>query len=349
MPRTPKDVELLFEYLFPVTENGVTVRKIINFDKLKKDNSDLYDALTEMLGTMPEKTWNENKRFIQISVINTMPVIEKIVSNTYNNLYTIEKNVEDWAVIQARIAAYDSLNGNSMDKDYFITCTGNGCDDADVDKTRTLKPDLSDDTTISHDDTGLNANDISNGFFVCTENITTESGYVKGYKCSDGTVPYVIYNDCEHLIKRGTEDEITVTGATPIDVPANDGSENTCLLGNAARKLLNSNAFSSNFFGFPVFFSNGGKVNITAEFDGLYNNTNLTGTNGVYKITLNIPKTGGIINNPPYTATVFTIFPWYLGGIESSGDTKNDYYINTYNGESSGFGVMNFPIFAHIF
>ena len=112
---------------------------------------------------------------------------------------------------------------------------------------------------------------------------------------------------------------------------------------------MTSNAFTTNFFGFPVFFSNGEKIGITAEITNLYNNSDMSDINGYYKIILNVPKDGDGVNNPPYTAAVFTIFPWYIGGIEAKGNTKNDYYVNAYGNEYSGFGIMYFPIFAHIF
>ena len=348
-------------FLFPVTDNGVVFRNVIHFDQIKQNDSTLYEELKKILGNNPASTFAEDKKYIKVRVFNTMPYVQKILANTISQMETIKHNVEDWAVIQARIAAYDSVNGNSMDKDYFITCTGSGCDDGQntVDKTRTLLSSLSDDAKICNSHISscgsdqVDETEISNGFFVCHNPQTGSSSvFFKGYYCSS-EYPSVISEDkCIDDIKiqgiQGENSEITVKGAVRLDVPTNDG---VCLLGEAARRLLSSTEFTENYFNIPLYFTNTEEVEIDNNIPDLLNSSS---GNGNYVIQLNIPITGKI-NNPPYNAGLFTIMPWFLGGYEKMGIPYADTYesqISSGTGGTegfSGYGIIYMPLFAHIF
>ena len=357
------DVQKVMAFMFPITDNGVDIRKIIHFNDIKNNNEDLYNLLVKLFGPHPDRIFAENKKFIKIKVFNTMPYVESIVQNTVEQMTTIKKNIEDWAVIQARIAAYDSLNGNSMDKDYFITCTGDGCNaDTDtVDQTRTLKPNLSSSAKICNseeDETACGSSnvdeaDLSNGFFVCT-NYVQSTSHFKGYYCQENQENPAVINQsiCVDNIYFYNNDDypVTVNGAARLDVPTNSSS---CLLGEAARKLLSSTNFTENPFRIPVYFTNGEKTIINNNSNSLLNDST-DNDNGTYTITLNIPLTNGT-NNPPYTADIFTIFPWFIGGYEKFGYPYCDVYSNSISNstnsseEVAGFGIVSMPVFAHVF
>jgi len=363
----PGDVQRVMAFMFPVTDNGVTIRKIIHFNDIQNNDQTLYNLLVKLFGTNPEKVFAENKKYIKIKIFNTMPYVKALVQNSVQQMTTIKKNIEDWAVIQARIAAYDSLNGNSMDKDYFITCTGDGCDSdagSSIDQTRTLKPNLpsnahicnrNEDSTCGDSSTNVNELDLNNGFFVCTKIADNAPKHFKGYYCQNDQEPPSVINqsNCVDDISfyNNGETTITVDGAARLDTPTNDSQ---CLLGEAARKLLSSTNFTSNPFGIPVYFSNGESITINNNSDDILN-----GTGGTYMITLNVPITSGT-NNPPYTGEIFTIFPWFIGGYELYGYPYCDTYSNsmedpttgsltTNASKTAGFGVVAMPIFAHVF
>ena len=355
------DVQKLMAFMFPITDDGVNVRKVIHFSSIKNNNKDLYNLFVKLLGSNPDRIFAENKKFIKIKIFNTMPYIESIVKNTVEQMTTIKKNVEDWATIQARIAAYDSINGNSMDKDYFVTCTSDGCntDTGSVDQTRTLKPNLSSSAKICNsqeDKTACGSSDVdeadlSNGLFVCT-NYVKSANHFEGYYCQENQESPKVINQsiCSDNISfyNNGNYPVTVKGAARLNVPTND---NSCLLGEAARKLLSSTNFTENPFKIPVYFTNGEEADIDNNSNSLLNDS-FDSSNGKYTITLNIPLVNRI-NNPPYTADLFTIFPWFIGGYEKFGYPYCDVYSNFVNTDSSektaGFGIVSMPIFAHVF
>jgi len=362
---SPSDIQRIMAFMFPVTDNGVIIRKIIHFNDIKNNDRTLYNLLVKLFGTNPEKTFAENKKYIKIKVFNTMPYVKALVQNSVQQMTTIKKNVEDWAVIQARIAAYDSLNGNSMDKDYFITCTGDGCnsDTDSIDQTRTLKPNLpsnahicnsKEDSNCGESSTNVNELDLNNGFFICT-NFVQNASHFKGYYCTNNQEPPSVINksNCVDDISFYNNGETTVTieGAARLDIPTNNSQ---CLLGEAARKLLSSTNFTNNPFRIPVYFSNGESITVNNDSDDLLNNSGGGGTSGTYTITLNVPLTNGT-NNPPYTGEIFTIFPWFIGGYEMYGYPYCDTYSNSMDGsaanvsETAGFGIVAMPVFAHVF
>ncbi|NPA67668.1 MAG: type II secretion system protein [Chlorobi bacterium] len=360
------NIKKLFGYIFNITDNGIHVNYGLN---INDTDSDFVSIMTNFLGNNYKAEWNRMKYSILVKTIDNSQDIKNIVENTYNKMYSIKKNVEDWAVIQARIAAYDSTNGDNMDKDYFITLGDDTEDKFDntetltVDKTRTLLPDnTATEITDTDDSTKIDERSLNNGFFICTQPEANSNGLdqIDKFYCHGKQLAYIGKEICNgHSgveIKNASNSDIVTEFLVNIAYPngANEDNINSvantdlgCTLSLAARKLLASTRFTQNVFGIPVRFSNAGGFVI--NFQNSYLSKTDQNSAGIYKESNSIP----IIerdSNPPYTAKLVTFFPWILGGVEPDGesDIEPDNYIYPVE-NSDGIGVLSMPIFAHVF
>jgi hypothetical protein len=267
--------------------------------------------------------WAKLRYDIKISNISTEKGIRKLLEQDIDNIDEIARSVSDWALIQSRIAAYDSLAGNSLDKDYFITCYGDGCDE--IDNKKTLIPVLDKDTIMSEFE-----KDSSNGFFLCLDN----NGICKDSMKDNPPTTTSSVNGISIF------DSVTVNYAVPIDYTKVGGADSYSL-GKSGRDLLSITKKTKNNFGYPIFFANGKEFEYVLELDSLK-----AGADGSYSESLNVPLDAADITNPPYIAEIFTIFPHLLGGYDRNidDDSANLDVIN-----NKEFGIYKKIIFPHIF
>ena len=296
--------------------------------ELERDNAEVINIIKNVTMNRDSDSaftvWDKNKYDIKVKNISISNQVKTDIENSIANIEKIRKNIEDWALIQARIAAYDTLNGDNLDKDYFITCTttdSDACDTGDVyiDTSRTL---MSDNSKNSNE----LENSTNNGFIVCQSSSDTCSG-----------PSMVINTDCiDDIIMRDYEGDdvpvIKVSKALPISRPSNDGTPHK--FGKAIMKnIFAVTKKSSNEYNMPIYFSNSDSFEVE-----MYN-----GSGEVYSEDLNVPIKN-MPGNPPYIAKLFTIFPFYIGG----------HYVKNASGvmelkNSDGWGIYSVTVFAHVF
>jgi prepilin-type N-terminal cleavage/methylation domain-containing protein len=288
------------------------------------------------------KRWDEVKYEIQIETIDNSDSTRKMITKTIENVNQIAKNIEEWALIQSRVAAYDSLNGNNMDRDYFITCDSNGGNDC---QTETIVPtsgsvsrediDISKTLLSSTSSPEIMEQSANNGFFMCQGLVATAS--YEGIACDPTKYWGVINGDAESSIKfsDSTEDFYTITGALPISTAGTPVGEN--VLNQAVRKMMSSTKMPNNTFGYPIYFTNAGyfKISNDSNIDNLMGSTSLIASYTISKPFINQ------FSSPPYNAMLITIFPNFAGGVPGSGVSGNV--------SNTGFGLYIKPIFAHTF
>lgn len=370
----PEEIRNLFNTIFSITQNGVHVK--YNLD-INNDDPNFVQLMKDWLGSNYKSIWSRNKYTILVKTLTNANVISNIVSTTYKKMYSIKKNLEDWAVIQARIAAYDSTNGNNMDKDYFITAGNNDLTDyffengnVTVDKTKTLLPKSTASTIVEGSTSStdqIDETNLNNGIFICqngqlntNQNVFSD---VEKFYCNNQNIAYLGNAECSQNLLFNFLDPnlynnsngIMTTFLVNIAYPNNVTQRNLvqaengqvslgCTLDLAMRKLLASTKFTENFFGIPIMFSDSGGfiINISNYL------LSPTDSNGIYKEDNSIPT--NVSANPPYTAKLVTFFPWMLGGIEPESDPTKEPSSYIYpNSDTEGYGVISLPIFAHVF
>lgn len=281
--------------------------------------------------------WQDIKNSMLLYKLSSKDIVLDVVKNIDKKMNESQQRVNDWATIQARFAAYKSLDsGNTMDTDYFISCIWNGTS-ANCDKTLSSTGQIYQNKTLLKNDSNTDNTMNSNiNFKLITgvtkfQNLPTEYGFISFAKSNMGTTfsaanyfPFSItcpsVNNIDSDFDGNTPYE--VFGASiiqsKIDTNHNFGTQpldTSCILSDNIRNLMSPVV---NDFGYDVYFTNsflceesGGTC--TTSDDTKY--TRVVFTNGTTSktipIKLNVPfqLNNSRLTYSPYNAVLFTLLP----------------------------------------
>jgi len=313
------------------------------------------------------KMWDREKYNIYAYSFSDMNIIENYIEETIKNMRNIAKSIEDWGSLEAKIAAYDSVLGDNLNKDYFITCEGEGCKgrgyykyssgivddyyDFDIDITRTFTSSIDENRKgiMAPGSGGINEDSIEYGFFACECDDDECTKCVYGDGEDNKKYPHVIdvykfltFNDNMGVEEFSDIDDVTigVYGAVPISGGTlRDDYNRKWKINNAARELMMNSGLSINSFNLPIFFTNGPSIMSFTPFYGTH----------IYPVTFNSVPIKDKVVNPPYTAKIYTIFPFFVGGILKDDESlMNIDESNWLTPDNKIYGTYDITLLAHI-
>ena len=336
--------KFVVDKLFSRSESGFHLRRTID-----ESDVDVVTAVKLLTGYQDEARalaeWREKRKYVLVRNHSLLDYVLELVDESVKRAERAVKNVEDWASTAAKINAYNTIiGGSNLDKDYFVTCSEggssgpNGCEitygdpssqqSGEMDVGRTYYPSLEPDFSM---DEAVKSSKY--GFFMC------ESDGSGGCDASKSVLYAMDYSRCYDEIYSDAQGEntlLSVQGAVRSD---GINSEDSYVLNPGMRPILAT--AKKNPFGYPYYFSSAKSIvfqTYVSDSGGNFPDK--------YALFENNAPIKGVESRPPYTASILTVFPWFVGGYKETQGGSPVYSVKDPQGNV--FGIYEIKMFAHV-
>lgn len=334
----------VIDELFEKTKTGFHLKKTID-----ESDQDEMRAVKLLTGFADESKalaeWREKRDSVLARTISFAEPTADFLHESVETLKKAAKNVEDWATTTAKINAYNAvIGGSGLDKDYFVTCSKqnsgtNGCEveygdpsnqtSGEMDSARTLYPELDPGFTMEEA-----VKSSKYGFFLC------ESDGNGGCDTSRTVLYAMDYTRCADEIYADEQEQNSLAGVFgAVRTGGVNAGDPAFVLNPGMRPFLAT--ARENPFGLPYYFSSAKSI---------YFETRVADSGGAftdkYVLFENNAPLVGIESRPPYTASLYAVFPWFVGGYETVSGTSSSY--SALDPAGNPFGIYEIKIFAHM-
>lgn len=295
-----------------VTNGAVTETVGINSKFFAEYNATNYPDLLSATFKLKKSEFQTAVRQSLFFKVSTRDVVLERFNRSVDKMNKYAKNLQDWASIQ--MSMYENIlvsYGGSYNIGYFNSLS-NVDDGEDAGDGKTFSQKMSFSSALIPSEGSVGIRDANNGFLIpIAEPTSTKYGIVACLDCENGnSIASVADSTVQPATITKNTATIDVNGAIQLDSPyLMEGSKSIFGIG-AGDVIINE-------FGFPIYFSNISKTTIELDGQNLPSGTD----SSTIIMKQNVPTIGSYA---PYSATLFTIFPWILQYDDSAGTRVSD-------------------------